>query len=196
MRLSLQVLFVYESGVLASLYLRFVTENTGVVDDNIDAAPLVDDLLDDLVTFSVGVVVGDGLTTSLGDFLDDDIGGLLVLILSRGAKIVDKDLCSARSEEEGVSAASQLRKEVIGAYQVVRTILLSVTAWSAGSRVLLSSYRSHIVVLEKGCHSRFTKTVTGTSDDDDTALERDLSVLGGREVRHFGRVFVRRAMRL
>lgn len=84
-------------------YSRLVTKDTGVVDDHIDTAPLVDDLLDNLVTLSVRVVVGDSLATGLGDFFYDDIGGLLVLVLGRRAQIVDEDLCSASSEEEGVS---------------------------------------------------------------------------------------------
>lgn len=101
------------------MHLRFVAEDTGVVDNNIDTAPLVNDLLDDLVTLGVGVVVGDGLTTSLGDLLDDDIGGLLVLVLGRGTKIVDENLCSARSEEEGVPA-------MIKATRIKWKVLLSV----------------------------------------------------------------------
>lgn len=36
---------------------------------------------------------------------------------------------------------------------------------------------------------RFAETVTGASDDDHAALERDLAVLGGREVRHIGESF-------
>ncbi|KAI3479441.1 hypothetical protein L1887_58459 [Cichorium endivia] len=88
-------------------YARLVTQDTGVVDEDVDAAPLVDGLLDDLLAIGVRVVVGDGLAAGLLDLLDDDIGSLLVLVLGGRAEIVDEDLGAARSEEERVSVGKQ-----------------------------------------------------------------------------------------
>ena len=75
------------------------------------AAPLVDHLLDDLVTLGVRVVVGDGLAAGLGDFLDHNIGSLLVLVLGGRAEIVYENLCAARSKKERVSAMVDVRTD-------------------------------------------------------------------------------------
>lgn len=96
---------------LRSRYLRLVTEDTGIVDQDIDTTPLVNGLLDDLGTLGVGVVVGDGLTTGLSDLLNDDIGSLLALVISRRTEIVDENLGTARREEESVSAMIKKRRE-------------------------------------------------------------------------------------
>lgn len=88
-------------------HLRLVSEDTGIVDNDVDTAPLVNHLLDDLVTLGVGVVVGDGLTTGLGDLFNNNIGSLLALVVSRRTEIVDEDLGSAGSEEVGVSAQGE-----------------------------------------------------------------------------------------
>jgi hypothetical protein len=53
-----------------------IPEDTGVVDEHIDAAEGVDGGLDDLVTILDGVVVGNGVSAGLFDLVDDNIGGL------------------------------------------------------------------------------------------------------------------------
>lgn len=54
-----------------------VAENTGIVDQDIDAAEGVNGSLDDLVTKLDAVVVCNGLASSLLDLVDDDISSLL-----------------------------------------------------------------------------------------------------------------------
>jgi len=63
---------------------------------HVDASPLVDDLLDDLVALGRRVVVGDGV--ALAGRLD--LGDHLVGVLAR--EVVDEDLGAARGEEERV----------------------------------------------------------------------------------------------
>lgn len=53
-----------------------VTEDTGIVDEDIDAAKGLDGGVDDLVTILDAVVVGDGLAASGLDLVDDDISSL------------------------------------------------------------------------------------------------------------------------
>ena len=53
-----------------------VAEDTGVVDEDIDAAELLDGGLDDLVAVLDAVVVGDGLAASGLDLVDNHIGSL------------------------------------------------------------------------------------------------------------------------
>lgn len=61
---------------------------------------------------------------------------------------------------------------------------------------LMARFVSASAALSSGVeYSRLAETVTGTGDDDDTTLERDLAALGGREVGHFER-YVCRTTRL
>ncbi len=53
-----------------------VMEDTGIVDEDIDAAKGVDGGVDDLVAKLDAVVVGNGLAASGLDFVDDDISSL------------------------------------------------------------------------------------------------------------------------
>lgn len=64
-----------------------ITEDTGVVDENIDAAESLDSSLDDLVTILDAVVVGNGLATGGLDLVDDNIGSLHDKTLSAIANI-------------------------------------------------------------------------------------------------------------
>ena len=58
---------------------RAVTQDTGIVDQNIHTAPLVDNLLDDLGAFTIRVIVGHGLTTGLLDLFYNQVCGLLAV---------------------------------------------------------------------------------------------------------------------
>lgn len=58
-----------------------VAEDTGVVDEDVDAAELLDGGLDDLVAILDAVVVGDGLAASGLDLVDNHIGSLLLSVL-------------------------------------------------------------------------------------------------------------------
>lgn len=53
-----------------------ITEDTSIVDEDIDAAESLDGSVDNLVTKLDAVVVGDSLATGGLDLVDDNIGGL------------------------------------------------------------------------------------------------------------------------
>lgn len=53
-----------------------ITQDTGVIDQDIDATKCLDGSLDDLVAILDGVVIGNGLSTVLLDLVDYYIGGL------------------------------------------------------------------------------------------------------------------------
>jgi hypothetical protein len=53
-----------------------VTQDTGVVDEDIDSAKCLDGSLNDGLAILDGIVVGDGLAASSLDLVDDDIGSL------------------------------------------------------------------------------------------------------------------------
>lgn len=53
-----------------------VAENTGIVDEDVDAAKVADGGLDDALAVLDAVVVGNGLAACLFDLVDDDISGL------------------------------------------------------------------------------------------------------------------------
>lgn len=53
-----------------------VPEDTGVVDEDVDASIGLDGRVDNLFTLVYGVVVGHGLSAGSLDLIDDDIGGL------------------------------------------------------------------------------------------------------------------------
>lgn len=65
-----------------------VTEDTGVVDDNVDTAESLDGGVDDLLTELDGVVVGDGLAAGSLDFVDDDISSLRIAQVSHAFRTV------------------------------------------------------------------------------------------------------------
>lgn len=54
-----------------------ITQDTGVVDQNVDATKCLDGSLDDLVTIFDGVIIGNCLSTVLLDLIDYYIGGLV-----------------------------------------------------------------------------------------------------------------------
>jgi len=58
------------------------------------------------VAIDVGVVVRNGLTTSLLDGLDGDIGSLAALVLDGRAEVVDDDLGASLGEGICVCAAN------------------------------------------------------------------------------------------
>lgn len=53
-----------------------IAENSGIVDDDVDTAKVLNSRLDNLVAILDTVVVGCGLATGLFDFVDNDIGSL------------------------------------------------------------------------------------------------------------------------
>jgi hypothetical protein len=53
-----------------------ISENTGIVDEDVNTAEIADGSLNDLVTKLDAVVVGDSFTSCLLDFVDDNISGL------------------------------------------------------------------------------------------------------------------------
>jgi hypothetical protein len=53
-----------------------VAQNACIVDEDIDAAKVLDRGVDDLLAELDGIVVGDGLAASLLDLVDDDVCGL------------------------------------------------------------------------------------------------------------------------
>lgn len=53
-----------------------VAKNTGIVDENVDAAKALDGGLDDALAILDAVVVGNGFAACLLDLVDDDISGL------------------------------------------------------------------------------------------------------------------------
>lgn len=55
-----------------------VSQDTSVVDQDVDPAEGLDGSFDDLVAVLNGVVVGDGFPTSLLDLIYDHIGSLFV----------------------------------------------------------------------------------------------------------------------
>lgn len=62
-----------------------VAQDAGVVDEDVDAAKGLDGRLDDALAVLDAVVVGNGLAAGLFDFVDDDISGLEIKIVSRSA---------------------------------------------------------------------------------------------------------------
>lgn len=53
-----------------------ISQNTGIVDQDINAAKSLDGSLDDLLAVLDAVVIGNGIAALGLDFLDDDISGL------------------------------------------------------------------------------------------------------------------------
>jgi hypothetical protein len=54
-----------------------IAENAGVVDENIDAAKVLDSGIDDLFAKLDAVVVGNSIASGLFDLFDDDISSLI-----------------------------------------------------------------------------------------------------------------------
>lgn len=84
-----------------------ILQDTGVVDDNINATEGLHGGLDNLLTIENRVVVGDGLSTGGTDLLDDNIGstGRGSLAGVGSAKIVDDDRGTAGTESQSVGAS-------------------------------------------------------------------------------------------
>jgi hypothetical protein len=101
-----------------------VAQDTGVVDEHVDAAEGLDGRVDDLVAVLDAVVVGDGLAARGLDLVDDDIGGLQEsahkpskcaevethlavgpLALERAAEVVHHYAGAAGRKEGGISLA-------------------------------------------------------------------------------------------
>ena len=77
---ALDVDLVDEVPVLVGQVLEAgVAQDTGIVEQDVDAAEGADGGLDDAVTVLDAVVVGDGLATGLLDLVDYNIGGLEVV---------------------------------------------------------------------------------------------------------------------
>lgn len=56
-----------------------ISQDTGIVDEDIDSAESADGSLDDALAILDRVVVGDGLSARGLDLVDDDIGSLSVV---------------------------------------------------------------------------------------------------------------------
>jgi hypothetical protein len=56
-----------------------ISQDTGVVDEDIDSAEGIDGSLDDALAVLDRVVVGDGLSAGGLDLVDDDIGSLSIV---------------------------------------------------------------------------------------------------------------------
>ena len=89
-----------------------VTEDTGVVDDDVDSAEGINSGLDNLVTELNGVLVSDSDTTGSLDLINDGISGVLglrlVLTLNRTAEIVNNDLGTTGGKKESILAAETI----------------------------------------------------------------------------------------
>lgn len=55
---------------------RDISQDTGIVDENIDAAKILDGCVDNCLSVLHAVVVGDGLSAGLANFFNYNIGGL------------------------------------------------------------------------------------------------------------------------
>ena len=91
------------------LHKAFVAQDTGVVDQNIDAAPFVHGLLDHVFNLSVVSNVGamaNCLTTCGFDFRNDRIciGGFAALV----AKVIYDDFCTTFCECQRVTPTQTL----------------------------------------------------------------------------------------
>jgi hypothetical protein len=82
-----------------------VSEDTGIVNENINAAECLDSSLDDLLAIVDAVVVGNGLSTGLSDLVDDNIGslGVAALALEGATQVVDHDIGTSGCEEQTVA---------------------------------------------------------------------------------------------
>ena len=56
-----------------------VSQDTGIIDQNIDATECLYSCLNDLLSIFYAVVIRNGFSTGCLDFVDDNIGGLLDL---------------------------------------------------------------------------------------------------------------------
>jgi hypothetical protein len=74
---SLQVYVVDEVPILVlHLSEAHISQDTCIVDEDVDPAVRLDGRGDDLVSIDNAVVVGDCLSSSLLDLLDDEVGSL------------------------------------------------------------------------------------------------------------------------
>ena len=93
--------------LLGHLDEALVTEDTGVVDDDVNTSEGIEGSLDDLVTELNAVVVGNGLAASLLDLVDDQVssasGGTLTE--GRASEVVHDDLGTTGGQEESIGLA-------------------------------------------------------------------------------------------
>ncbi len=79
-----------------------VSENSRVVDDNVDSSESVNGSLHDFIAELYRIVICDGLTSSLFNFINNDIGRSLLFCLgyaTYGAtEIIYNDLCATRGK--------------------------------------------------------------------------------------------------
>lgn len=78
---------------------RLVAEDSGIVDQDVDALPLAHGLLDNLGSLGRAVVVGEGFRVTRGVDVGDDAVGVFA------REVVDDDVGAARGVEERVRAA-------------------------------------------------------------------------------------------
>ena len=96
--------------LLGDLFQRRVANIAGVVDENVDAAVVVQRGLDDLASAlgcRHGLGARDGLTARSSDLSHDLFGrtGIGAFPSQAAAEIIDDDSCPPRREKQGIGAA-------------------------------------------------------------------------------------------
>lgn len=82
--------------VVGDVGQRFVAQDSGVVDKNVDSAELSDCRVDDLVSLDHRVVIGHRDAASICNLLYDNIGGVgLTLAFEAASQVVYNHLCTA-----------------------------------------------------------------------------------------------------
>jgi len=75
--------FVDQIPVLIShVFEGDVTQNSGVVDEDVDSSKVLDSGINDGLAILNAIVVGNGFTASLANLFDDNVGGLFLVSLS------------------------------------------------------------------------------------------------------------------
>src|SRR5690606_2053573 len=93
--------------VIGHLVETGVAKDAGVVDDDVDAAELVERGLNNAFAVLDRVVAGDGLAAGGHNLVDDAVGGRLArpLAVHAAAEVIDDDAGSPRSKEQRVGSA-------------------------------------------------------------------------------------------
>lgn len=88
-----------------------VSEETGVVDEDINSSEGLDGFVDDPLGVEDRVVVGDSSATGLTDLFDDQIGRADREVTSAGGlggRVIDNDLGSSTGELEGIGSSETI----------------------------------------------------------------------------------------
>lgn len=114
-----------------------VTQDTGVVDEDINSAKALDGSVNNGLTILDTVVVGDGLSAGLANFLDDDIGSLstsvsLLLVFSSSLAVSGEATHLTRLAFAGVGGTEIVNDDIGAPGAKEQGICLSQAAASAG----------------------------------------------------------------